>query len=334
MIYITGANGQLGRDLSRILDAVNIPYRGFDIDDWDITNYESADEILKSGECRVLVNCAAHTAVDQAETDREAAYLLNGEVPGLLKDIAEKYGAFLVHISTDFVFGNPLSMASKGSLSYEDFLTLRPWRVDDPVSPNGVYAESKRAGEESIVAYNRNAGKEDYYGAVIIRSSWVYTSHGKNFPSTMIRLASDPDRDKLTVIEDQIGRPTRAYRLAEFILAYLEKSNIINGKSNKPQFAENCETFIGEMLHFSNEGVASWYDFAVATIEIANEIGLLDRKIPVLPIPTEAYPTPAPRPRYSVMDLSTAREIMPSIPHWREDLRNVLLEMKDSGNNS
>lgn len=303
-------------ELTNLLKSAGVPFRSFPEEDWDILNEEAGKKILSSGECKILVNCAAYTAVDAAEANREAAFRVNEEAPALLKKLAGEAGAFYIHISTDFVFNG-----------LPDTGRLRPWKVSDVPNPVGVYGESKRAGEISVVNENKKKGLPDFQGLGLIRTSWVYSAGGANFPKTILRLLKDPAREKLTIIEDQIGRPTWTYRLAEFIYRYAMHKGLVDGNHN---FGEGCGTKQGELLHFSNEGVASWYDLAVAVQSIGHELGLLTGTVkPILPIPTEAYPTPAPRPSYSVMDLSESRKIMPVIPHWLDDLKEAMGVLKN-----
>lgn len=341
MIYITGANGQLGKDLAKVLGDNRIEYRVFEKDQWDVCDEQAGRKILSSGECTALVNCAAYTAVDKAESEKEVAFQLNGEAPGVLKRLAFEAGVYFVHISTDFVFSEssrranvPHAKIAHGENEQpKDLEGVKPWKTTDEPEPGGVYAQSKLLGEHKIIEQNKKNGLPDFAGVSIIRTSWVYTSHGKNFPLTMIRLAGDEKRDRLTVVEDQIGRPSYAFRIARFVWKVLEKKGLTRKISDAGKPGENngdLARIPGELLHFSNEGVASWYDFAKATIDMANELGILNRKIPVLPIPSEAYPTPAPRPSYSVLDLATARKIDPEIPHWRDDLRIMLQRLLEN----
>ncbi|RHX91223.1 dTDP-4-dehydrorhamnose reductase [Leptospira yasudae] len=298
MIYYTGKNGQLGWELSNRLNAIGLESIGFGREDWDLTNPEAAETILAKNP-KVLIHCGAYTAVDKAESDRETAYKVNSES---VKGIAEecyKRNIRLIYVSTDFVF-------DAGSDTIED--VIRFWKPNSPLSPKGVYGLSKAEGENWIRKTFGNSG-----GANIVRTSWVYSSNGNNFPKTVLRLLADENRPELKVIEDQLGRPTWAGRLADFIIFLVQ--GILKGESY-PQ-----------TLHFSNSGTASWFDFAVAVRDEAYSASLIRSSKPILPIPTESYPTPAPRPRYSILDLEETRKIFGPIPHWREDLKLCLEEI-------
>ena len=288
MIYITGT-GQLGQELQKVFRDSKKSFQAFPIEEWDICNTNQNEGIL-SKNLSILINTAAYTAVDKAESDLKSAYDINSEAVLNLAQICKKRNIFLLHISTDFVFGkNPV--VQNGNLRF--------WSTSDTSFPLGVYAESKRKGESYIESTLTN-------GFSIIRTSWLYSAYGNNFPKTILRLLKDPNRKELNVIEDQIGRPTWAFRLANFIDLLVDKiSNSIP---------------VEKMYHFSNSGLASWYDFACAVQEIGLKKGILKDKKSITPIPTENYPTPAERPRFSVMDLSKSQSIMKNIPHWREDL--------------
>ena len=292
MIYITGT-GQLGQELQNVFRDANKSFRAFPIEEWDICNTKQNEEILSKNP-NILINTAAYTAVDKAESDVKLAYEINSEAVLNLVQICKKRNIFLLHISTDFVFGkNPV--VQNGNLKF--------WKESDTSFPVGVYAESKKKGESYI-----ESTLTDRYS--IIRTSWLYSSYGNNFPKTILRLLKDPNRNELRVIEDQIGRPTWAYRLAVFI------DLLVNNISKSIP--------VDKMYHFSNSGLASWYDFACAIQEIGFRKEILKDKKSILPIPSENYPTPAERPRFSVMNLSNSQSIMKNIPHWKDDLETAL----------
>ena len=292
MIYITGT-GQLGQELQNVFRDANKSFRAFPIEEWDICNTKQNEEILSKNP-NILINTAAYTAVDKAESDVKLAYEINSEAVLNLVQICKKRNIFLLHISTDFVFGkNPV--VQNGNLKF--------WKESDTSFPVGVYAESKKKGESYI-----ESTLTDRYS--IIRTSWIYSSYGNNFPKTILRLLKDPNRNELRVIEDQIGRPTWAYRLAVFI------DLLVNNISKSIP--------VDKMYHFSNSGLASWYDFACAIQEIGFRKEILKDKKSILPIPSENYPTPAERPRFSVMNLSNSQSIMKNIPHWKDDLETAL----------
>lgn len=277
-ILVTGSGGQLGSEIQDLVS--EFPELQFDFTDYpelDITNASLVSDLFKQNKYDYCVNCAAYTAVDKAETEREASDKINLTGSLNLAKACKPYDVTLIHISTDFVFNGGASVPLKES------------HLTDPVNYYGV---SKLKGERAI----QNTLKKHF----IFRTSWLYSTHGENFVKTMLRLSQT--RDELNVIADQIGTPTYARDLARAILL------IISAKS----------TSYG-LYHYSNEGVASWYDFTKAIFEY--------RKVNtrVNPIPTEKYPTPAKRPHYSVMDKSRFRETFEiEIPYWRESLKACL----------
>ncbi|MCH2192247.1 MAG: dTDP-4-dehydrorhamnose reductase [Gammaproteobacteria bacterium] len=286
-IVVIGKSGQLAFELSRELEnsAHQVTFLGRD--DIDITSSESIDATLASLSVDVLINASAYTAVDKAEEDTEACNAINTLAVKNLATFCKASGAFMVHVSTDYVFNG-----HKGS----------PYLTDDPIEPQGAYGKSKAAGEKALLEILPEA-------SCLIRTAWVYSSHGNNFVKTMLRLMAD--KPQLTVIDDQIGTPTWAKGLAEACV-----SAAVNKTSG--------------VYHWTDEGVASWYDFALAIQELGIDKGLLDKAIPVLPIPSSQYPTPAKRPHYSVLDKQTAREAFASCKptHWRKQLASMLDELK------
>ena len=292
-VLVTAKNGQLGWELSRTLPN-NVEAIFLDSKELDITNSESVFEKVKSFKPDVVINAAAYTAVDKAETDREAAYLVNQQGAENLALACKEFGAKLIHISTDFVFD-----ATKNT----------PYQPEDETNPLGVYGASKLAGEQAVV---KILGED----ASIIRTAWVYSTHGNNFVKTMLRLMAE--KDQLGVVADQVGTPTSARNLAKAIWLLAE-----NQSSEKES--------LGKTYHWTDLGTASWYDFAVAIQELGIEAGLLDKQIPISPIKASQYPTPAKRPAYSVLDTSLLREDLDiSGSHWREALKNMINELKMS----
>jgi len=325
MILFSGANGQLGFELQRLFKEKGVLYSAFDLDEWDICDSKKTDELIGDLRPDILINCAAYTAVDKAESEDQKAFEINAAAPARLKSICLKSDIFFVHISTDFVFGDIVCNGGvegrETSVEAPLRRPIRPWRPDDETSPMGVYGKSKYMGEQATLDENKKKNLEEYENTLIVRTSWLYSSSGSNFPKTILRLASDEQRKNISVVEDQIGRPTWARRLAEFLYLYLLEKKLLNRTSK--------EKIIGGMYHFSNSGTASWYDFAKAVVEIGFEAGILKEKKPVYPVPTSSYPTLAPRPGFSVMDIESARSIMPDIPHWREDLRLFFHELNE-----
>ena len=284
-ILITGANGQVGEAFQSLLenkkrtDDVNHFYFTSK-ETLDISDKESLEAFVDKYNIDIIVNSAAYTAVDSAEENEALAYKVNKEAVENLAEISKQYGIQLIHISTDYVF---------------DGTSHTPLLETDSVNPQGIYAKSKRAGEEAILSIKPA-------GAIIIRTSWVYSTTGQNFVKTMLRLGTQ--KDEINVVCDQIGTPTYARDLARAILTMIESEH------------ESKEV---EIYHYSNEGNCSWYDFAQAIFEIAQ----VDCK--VNPISTKAYPTPAKRPSYSVLNKEKIKkEYQLNIPYWRDSLKSCI----------
>lgn len=273
-ILITGANGQLGTELRNLLDERGVAYDAFDAKYMDITDQQAVDAKFDALKPAVVYHCAAYTAVDKAEDEgKQVNWRVNEDGTRNVAAAAKRVGAKLVYISTDYVFD--------GTNSDE-------YQVDDPTNPKNEYGKAKLAGERAV-----KEKTDDYY---IIRTSWVFGKYGKSFVYTMLRLAKD--HDKLTVVDDQFGRPTWTRTLAEF-MTYL---------------VDHEEPFGTYQL--SNENSCSWYEFA-------KEI-LKDQDVEVAPVPSEAYPQKAYRPRHSIMSLSKAEEIGFEIISWQEALAKFL----------
>lgn len=286
-VMITGAGGQVGRAL---LDAVpdNVAAVACTRADLDISAGEAVREYVRHHRPAVIINAAAYTAVDKAESEPDAAQRINSEGPGHLAAAARECGARLLHISTDFVFDGAASV---------------PYQPDSATHPLGVYGRTKRDGERAVL----EALPEH---ATIVRTAWVYAASGANFVRTMLRImrASGAVR----VVADQVGTPTAARSLAEALW----------------RIAGNPE--IRGVHHWTDAGVASWYDFAVAIAEDGAELGLLSPEIAVNPITTADYPTPARRPSYSVLDKRSLAAYGLSPVHWRKRLRSVLKEISSA----
>lgn len=291
---ILGRNGQLARELQR-----TVP-EGFDVTvlgraEIDLLDVAQVADTFGTVEPDLVINAAAYTAVDQAETDREAAFALNATAVANIADAVNgRDGTALVHVSTDFVFDGKKSS---------------PYTANDSTNPLSVYGESKLAGEFEILTRNLPE-------ALILRTSWVYASHGNNFVKTMLRLMADPARDQLSVVADQIGTPTWAYSLAKSIWqAGISRLNSEEARGT-------------EIFNWTDAGVASWYDFAVAVQELALAQGILQRKVRISPIPHTAYPTPAARPMYSVLEKASFEQVFGVQPtHWRTQLESMLVEL-------
>lgn len=284
-ILITGANGQLGNEIKLISENFPWNFDFTDIDELNLTNPKEVKTYLLKHKPDYVINCAAYTAVDKAESDTSGAELLNSRVPENLSILSKKLNFKLIHISTDYVF------------SGESFI---PWKEEDPTLPESVYGATKRLGELLVIKNSQS---------VIIRTSWLYSKFGNNFVKSMMKLGKE--RESLGVVFDQIGTPTYAADLAQAVL------NII-------KYSEETQTWKGGIYHYSNEGVTSWYDFAVEIM------GLVELQCKINPIETKEYPLPAPRPKYSVMNKKKIRSAFDiTIPHWRESLKKAIEQLKN-----
>jgi dTDP-4-dehydrorhamnose reductase len=283
-IVVIGKSGQLAHEIMRLAGDDRVHCLGRD--DINILDAVSLANVLNRFQPEGIINASAYTAVDKAESDQKNAYALNQTAVANLATYAKQHHCHLVHVSTDYVFGG-----DKGS----------PYQVDDSYHPRGVYGASKAAGEKSLLDIYPQA-------SCILRTSWVYASHGNNFVKTMLRLMAE--KPELGVIDDQIGSPTWARDLAKACIYAIK--NRVSG-----------------VHHWTDNGVASWYDFAVAIQSLALEKGLLTHAIPIKPIPSSAYPTPAKRPHYSVLDKSTlTTEFSGLVPqYWRKALSDMLDEL-------
>ena len=282
---VTGADGQVGRALRARVPAgwelVSCGSRTLDVTD-------RANVLATIGRERpaVVINAAAYTAVDRAESDPAAAEAVNAAGAAHVAEAADRAGARLLHLSTDYVF---------------DGSQTRAYAPGDPPNPLGVYGRTKLAGEREVA---RIAGDR----ALILRTAWVYASHGRNFVSTMLRLMAE--RAEVRVVADQIGTPTWAGGLAEALWAGAARADVRG------------------VHHWTDAGVASWFDFAVAIQEEALERGVLDRAVPIRPVGSEEHPGAAPRPACSVLDKrSTWSALAMTPPHWRVNLRRMMEEI-------
>ena len=284
---VTGAGGQLGRELQGTSPA-GLTVAALDRTALDIADTGSLRAALDRVRPAALINAAAYTAVDKAETEAELASRSNADGPAVLAAVCAELDIRLVHISTDFVF---------------DGAGSAPYRQGDATGPLGEYGRSKLAGEQGTQAANP--------AALILRTGWVYSRFGNNFVKTMLRLMAE--RDQLNVVVDQVGTPTWARGLALTAWAGLLHEDAHG------------------IYHWSDAGVCSWYDFAVAIQEEALALGLLQSEIAISPIPASDYPTPAARPSYSVLDKSsTCRDLDVTLTHWRTQLRAMLADLKDN----
>ncbi|MBY6212231.1 dTDP-4-dehydrorhamnose reductase [Microbulbifer agarilyticus] len=290
---VFGKNGQLAWELLRTAP-----------EDWDVLamgraevdllDADMIEQVLTQHDPGLVINASAYTAVDQAELDAERAFALNQHAVANIADAVAKRGAVgLIHVSTDFVFDGEKSS---------------PYQTNDETAPLNVYGRSKAAGEIELL-------KRNLPGSLILRTSWVYSSHGSNFVKTMLRLMSDEGRDHLNIIADQIGTPTWARSLAEAIWCA--------GSNRERLFAGGARIF-----HSTDAGVASWYDFAVAIQELGFAHGLINRKIAINPIPHHQYPSPTERPSFSVLDKSDFEQQFDlQTKHWRHQLDSMIQEL-------
>jgi dTDP-4-dehydrorhamnose reductase len=285
---ITGADGQVGRELQAGRPAswtmVACGSRELDVTDADQVRF-----VVERERPTVVIHTAAYTAVDAAESDAERAEAVNARGTAQVSAAAERVGARLVYVSTDFVFDG-----SGGT----------PYGTDAEPRPLGVYGRTKLAGERAAL---RTLGER----ALIVRTAWVYSCYGQNFVRTMLGLMRE--RDEVCVVGDQIGTPTWGRPLA----------NVLWAAAARPE--------LHGILHWTDAGVASWYDFAVAIQEEALALGLLERAVPVRPVTSDEYRTVARRPAFSVLE-KRASWAMLGVPvlHWRESLRRMLRELADS----
>ena len=283
-ILVTGANGQLGCEMRRLGAVSPNNYIFTDVAELDITNADAVMYVAKHYSIDAIVNCAAYTNVDKAESDEAAAELINATAVGNLARAMKEVGGTLFHISTDYVFG------SEGNTPRTEEMLL---------DPLGVYGRTKLHGEQAIA--------ESGCKALILRTAWLYSEFGNNFLKTMLRLTAE--REQLNVVFDQVGTPTYAGDLALAIFSIIE-AGVYEGNEG--------------IYHFSNEGVCSWYDFAV---EIAAVAGNTNCRIN--PCHSSEFPSPVTRPPYSVLDKTKIKNTFDiDIPHWRESMEYCIKRIK------
>lgn len=284
-VLITGAGGQVGRLLAGSAPT-QVQVAACPHHELDIADEHAVLSCVRRLTPDVIVNAAAHTAVDRAESEPDLARRINTDGPRHLALAAREIGARLVHISTDFVFDGASSV---------------PYRPDAATSPLNVYGVTKRAGEEAVLGVLPER-------SVVLRTAWVYAAEGRNFVHTMLRVMRA--NGSVRVVADQIGTPTAARSVADTIWKLIQMPQVTG------------------IHHWTDAGVASWYDFAVAIAEEAAERGLVPSGVTVVPITTHEYPTPARRPAYSVLDTGSLMSLGIVPVHWRKRLRSVLGEIK------
>ena len=282
-ILVTGASGQLGREIKECCSRVkNKKFIFCDKNELDLTDVEKLEEFIVKNSVTILINCAAFTNVENAEGASLEAHRLNHDVVTDLAKLSLKHGFKIVHISTDFVFGGEQS---------------KPYDENSKANPLNVYGQSKSLGEQSLLEITPDN--------LIIRTAWFYSEYGNNFVKTIIRLAGE--KDSLNVVTDQVGTPTYANDLAELIMDI-----ILNNKINS----------MSGIYHYSNEGVASWYDFAMAIVE------LMELDCQIKPILSNEYEAKARRPLYSVLNKGKIKkELNIDIPYWRDSLRKFITKL-------
>ncbi len=282
-ILVTGAYGQLGSELKGL--EKQFPDYGFiftDVDSLDITNDAAVASFFENLQPCYVINCAAYTAVDKAEEEPMIAEKINAEAPAILAKYSKLFNSKLIHISTDYVF---------------DGSATQPYSESDEVNPQGVYGRTKLQGELNCITENTEA--------IVIRTSWLYSSFGNNFLKTMLRLGVV--RENLKVVFDQVGTPTYAADLARAIIEIIRVSKKDSAK------------FLPGVYHYSNEGAISWYDFAKAIFEIRGV------RCDVHPVLSVEFPTIVKRPHFSVLNKSKIRDTFGlKIPYWRDSLKECI----------
>ena len=277
-ILVTGSNGQLGSEMVALqLQETHHQWFNLDINELDITDKNAVEQFVVNNKIDGIINCAAYTNVDKAEEDVALCYKVNRDAPQYLAQAIEKVGGFIIHISTDYVFDGTNNI---------------PYTEQDKPNPVTIYGKSKIEGEQYVC--------ESCKQHIIIRTAWVYSSYGKNFVKTMIKLGKE--KPNLGVIFDQVGSPTYARDLAKTIITIVNQG-IIPG-----------------IYNFSNEGVISWYDFTKNIHQLANITSCK-----VAPIHTADYPTLAQRPHFSVLDKTKIKNTYNiEIPYWRDSLEECI----------
>lgn len=294
-VLVTGRGGQLAWELEQTQSS-DVDFTSLSSKELDITKVDDVMAVVSDIKPSIIINAAAYTAVDKAESDSEVAYAVNELGSENLAKACKAVGARLIHVSTDFVF---------------DGTKPAPYQVDDAPNPINVYGDSKLQGDLKI---SQILGDN----AVIVRTAWVYSAHGNNFVKTMLRLMAE--KEQLGVVYDQVGSPTWAKGLANTIWKLISQPESTKGPSSQ-----------AKLLHWTDAGIASWYDFAVAIQRLAIDKGLLSKSIPIRPIPASSYPTPARRPGFSVLDKQLTEGFANvQTEHWQQQLSLMLDDYKNT----
>ena len=294
-ILVTGSNGQLGKELKKI--SASFPQFEFIFlakEDLPIHHFETARHYFNTYQPQYLINCAAYTAVDRAEQEKDRAFQINAEAVGVLAAICKEHQCRFIHISTDYVFDGTATV---------------PYKEDSATNPQSVYGASKLEGEKQAMQFNPDS--------IIIRTSWVYSEFGKNFVRTMLKLLQE--KEEINVVNDQFGSPTYAFDLAETIIqiiATLPTHDLPTGQAGSRLTTHG-------IFHFSNEGIISWYDLAIAIKELTGS------NCKINPISTSQYPTPAKRPAYSALDKTKIQQVFGiKLKDWKESLATCLSHLQ------
>ena len=300
-IVVSGKNGQLGKEFQQL--STQFPGTEFifrDKQSLDIADNSSVKAAFEKYTPSHFINCAAYTAVDKAETEQEVAYKTNAEAVGNIARYAYQFNTKLIHISTDYVF---------------DGNAKNPYKETDATNPVNYYGYTKWLGEQLALQNNPNT--------IIVRSSWIYSSYGHNFVKTMLRLMKE--RKEISVVNDQFGSPTYAKDLAEAILSIVNgELSMLNKEAQTPSdraiwAGSNVKHQTSNIYHYSNDGIISWYDFAVAIKEIEGFDCIIH------PIPTTSYPTPAKRPGFSGLDKTKINDAFGiQLKNWKDSLKQCL----------
>jgi dTDP-4-dehydrorhamnose reductase len=305
-ILLTGKNGQIGHELSRLLPQLG-EVVAVDFDELDLLKPEEIRRIIRNVHPNLIVNAAAYTAVNQAETDRATALAINADAPAVMAEEAKKIGAALVHFSTDYVYDG-----SKGV----------PYDEDDPPNPLSYYGKTKLAGDLAI----QNSGVPH----LIIRTAWVYGTRGKNFLLTILRLATQ--REEIRIVKDQTGAPTWSREIASATTRIIEQ--VCGGESPIASLSS-----LGGIYHLTAAGATNWSEFAQAILDLAGQASasaswftaategrpIIARRI--IPITTAEYPTAARRPAYSVLSNSRCRRTFGfALPDWKAQLQSAMTQ--------